>query len=588
MSQPQHDVVIVGAGISGSILANKLGQAGARVLLLDVGTAEYFTLDPADPLGTDRRQPLLNRLFASASRIPNAPYPNLAWAPMPMDDDLDAYYTGSAYTSQNPSGDHPPQFKSTYTRALGGTTYHWLGTMLRYLPSTFREQTLFGHSVDWPIDYQDLEDWYWKAENELGVSGDSDADLGSPRFGKPYPMPQILSTYMDQRFAARLTGMTFEGLPVQVQNTPQARNSVPFQDRPPCAGSSNCIPICPIQAKYDATVHLKRALQPELDPHNRPGSRPVELLKGAVVTRVLVSTEGNGSGAQVTGLQVLPADGGPAQTVTGSIYVLAAHAMENAKILLMSPWGEGGRTVANSSDCVGRYLMDHNIKIAVGMTDEPLYPFRGPLSTSGIETLRDGQFRRHRGAFRVEIQNVSANWGMNTPFSNVKDLVNQNLMGKDLYRQLGWDVNRTIQFDALIEPEPQHDSTIRPSKTELDERGVPRPEIHFVVDELTQRGAAAFERLAAQIFAAMGTRPGDYHFIDGFGGAGHVMGTHRMGNYPRESVTDSYGQTHDHANLWLTGSGLFPTVDSANPTETIVAVTLRTAERLIARLQGRA
>ena len=66
------------------------------------------------------------------------------------------------------------------------------------------------------------------------------------------------------------------------------------------------------------------------------------------------------------------------------------------------------------------------------------------------------------------------------------------------------------------------------------------------------------------------------------------MGTHRMGDDPGKSVTDSYGQTHDHANLWLTGSGLFPTVDSANPTETIVAITLRTAERLIARLRGEA
>ena len=62
------------------------------------------------------------------------------------------------------------------------------------------------------------------------------------------------------------------------------------------------------------------------------------------------------------------------------------------------------------------------------------------------------------------------------------------------------------------------------------------------------------------------------------------MGTLRMGDGPATSVTDRDGRTHDHPNLWLTGSGLFPTVDSANPTLTMAAVTLRQAERLIAAL----
>jgi choline dehydrogenase-like flavoprotein len=579
-----YDVVIVGAGVSGAILANKLGQAGARVLLMDVGEAMDFSLDPQNPMGTDHRQPLLDRFYASLSKVPNSPYRRLPWAPMPRSDEPNAYYTGPAYTRTAASGDAPPRYASTYTRGLGGTTYHWLGTMLRYLPSTFEERTAFGHSVDWPIGYMDLEDWYWQAERELGVSGDSSAELGSPRFGKAYPMPKILPSYTDQRFAARLQGMSFEGLPVVVESTPQARNSVPFDGRPPCAGSTNCVPICPIQAKYDATVHLKRALNPALDPEDRPGSRPVELLRGAVVTRVLIDAAGEGDGARVTGLSYLPARGGDPVTVEGRHYVLAAHGIETAKILLMSPWGDSGATVANSSDCVGRYLMDHNIKIAVGKIDEPLYPFRGPLSTSGIESLRDGPFRRHRGAFRVELQNVSANWGLNTPWSNLAELVNANVFGAELYERLGWEVNRTVQFEALIEPQPQHESTIRPSKTKLDDRGVPRPEINFVIDEFTLRGAEAFERLAVQMFAALGAKPGDYQLVDGFSGAGHVMGTFRMGVDPKQSVTDSYGRTHDHPNLWLTGSGLFPTVDSANPTETIVALTLRTAAKMIAEL----
>ena len=68
------------------------------------------------------------------------------------------------------------------------------------------------------------------------------------------------------------------------------------------------------------------------------------------------------------------------------------------------------------------------------------------------------------------------------------------------------------------------------------------------------------------------------------GGAGHLLGTYRMGDDPATSVTDSYGRTHDHPNLFLAGGGLFPTVGTANPTLTIVALALRAAEQIGADL----
>lgn len=574
------DVVLVGAGVAGGLLANKLGQAGLKVMLLDVGDKSYFSLDPDRPLGTDERQPLLDNFYGNTSAAPNSPYPNLRYAPMPYEENLGAYYTGPAYNPDNPSGNHPPQFKSSYTRTVGGTTYHWLGISLRYLPTTFKEKTIYGRGADWPLSYEDLEEWYWRAEVELGVAGNSDEDLGSPRYGRPFPMPEILPTYQDRRIAARVGSMTFDGLPVRVQATPQARNSLPYQNRPPCAGSANCIPICPIQAKWDATIPLKWALNPALDPHNRPGSRPVELRRGAVVTRLLVG-EGTPGAAPITGLVYKDGHTREEHTVRARAYVMCAHAMETAKILLMSPWGEQ-MTVANTSDAVGRYLMDHNIKITTAVIDEPIYPFRGPKATSGIETLRDGPFRRHRGAFRVEIQNVSANWALNTPYSNLRQLLNADLFGTELREQLAWDVTRTVQLDALVEPEGQWDSTIRPSKTQYDDLGVPRPEIHYRIDDYTVRGGDAFVALARRIYERLGAT--EVNVIPGFGGAGHVMGTLRMGNDPASSVTDRDGRTHDHPNLWLTGSGLFPTVDSANPTLTIAAVTLRQAAQLIAAL----
>ena len=92
--------------------------------------------------------------------------------------------------------------------------------------------------------------------------------------------------------------------------------------------------------------------------------------------------------------------------VKAKIYVIAANAIETPRLLLMSK--NGGRTnngVANSSDMVGRNLMDHPYYVAWGLlppTAKPVFPYRGPLITSGIGDLCDGPFRAKRAAFRVD------------------------------------------------------------------------------------------------------------------------------------------------------------------------------------------
>jgi choline dehydrogenase-like flavoprotein len=583
-SSPRYDAII----------ANKLGREGARVLLMDAGNELYFDLET----GLDRRQPLLDRFYEATARVPNSPYPNLKYAPMEFEDNLGTYYYGSAYSQNNPGAPQPSpamptggaygQFRSTYARIFGGTMYHWLGTCLRYLPSTFREKTLYGTGADWPISYQTLEPWYCLAEKEIGVSGDSRHDLGAPR-SEPYPMPAILPSYTDRVMSERLQGLTFEGMPVLVESTPQARNSIPYQDRPPCAGSTNCVPICPIQAKYDATVHLKRALNPRLDPEYAKysgRSRPVEYRKDAVVTKVGIDSSGRVSKVYwkhgPTGEDQPP--------IEAKLYVLATHGIEIPKILLNSASQQAGLAegAANSSGLVGRYLMDHCVRIAYGYADVPLYPFRGPLSTAGIESLRDGEFRRYRSAFRIEIEAIGANWALNAPFSSVGNFLNKGVIGKRLWQSVGWDVNRQVQLDALLEPVPNYDSRVTLAKDSsgnyvVDAIGVPRPRLDFVIDNHTVAGAQAFAQVADMIIQRMG---GDRAtVVDQWFGAGHVMGTFRMGDDPKQSVTDSYGKSWDHDNLYLTGSGMFPTVCSANPTLTIVAVTLRQVEHLKQRLQ---
>src|SRR5262249_32278918 len=138
--------------------------------------------------------------------------------------------------------------------------------------SDFRMKSVHGVGVDWPLSYSELEPWYGAAEREIGVAGVDSRDLGAPRSTR-YPMPPIPPTYLDKQWAAAAAKI---GL--RVVSTPQARNSVTRDGRPPCCGNNNCIPICPVGAKYDASVHVAKA--------EKLG---VRVLSSAVVHRISAS-----------------------------------------------------------------------------------------------------------------------------------------------------------------------------------------------------------------------------------------------------------------------------------------------------------
>lgn len=586
--QKPYDVVIIGAGISGAMLAYKLAQAGQRVLILEAGSGV-----PAN------RGDYMERFYLQLAKTPESPYPPDPNAARPTVLDIPHAWSDEQEGYLIQKG--PLPFSSTWERRGGGTTWHWLGTSLRLLPNDFRLYSAYGVGTpahDWPLGYDDLEPYYGLAEHEIGVAADvQDQEYLGLHFGtdpsKPYsyPMPGIVQSYLDQRIAARIGTMTLDGNPVTVSPTPQARNSRPFDDRRVCAGNTNCIPICPIQAKYDASIHLARAQNLGVEVWNR-----------TVADRVLADP----ATRQITGISYRRYEDpeGPVTgtgTVTARRYVLAAHAVEVPKLLLNSRTDAFPDGIANSSDQVGRNLMDHPIQLNWGLMPEPVYPFRGPLSTSGIESLRDGPFRRDRAAFRIEIGNEGWNWAAGDPWSTVNTMINGAHFGSDLRTKLHDQMTRTFRFGALVEQIGQAGNRVVPSPTETDHLGIPRPVITYDLAEYTKAGYVAANAAARTLFQRMGatdsTQPpspggastfeyppcsGQYFMVRG---AGHTMGTYRMGTDPKTSVVDARQRSHDHPNLFLLGSGVFPSVGTANPTLTIAALTLMAAETILSDLK---
>lgn len=528
MAEPlSAHVIVVGAGVAGMLAAYRLAQAGVHVIVLEAGPPVIRS----DAVANYRN---------AVAKTPESPYPDTAYAPRPTVLDLEGYYVQEG----------PDLFKSTYERRVGGTTWHWLGTSLRHLPNDFRMRSLYNVAEDWPISYDELEPWYLEAEQELGVAGDSSQDLGSPRSGS-YPMKALPLTFLDKQVT-----LAAHQLGLDVHVTPQARNSETFDGRPPCCGNASCVPICPIAAKYDAAVHVRKAQ-----------ALGVQVIDQAVVHQIEVDAEG-----LITGVR-FKRPNGDEQRAIGYIYVLAAHAIETPKILLSSRTDAMPNGVANSSDQVGRNLMDHPVQLSWALAQDPLYPYRSPLENAGIENFRDGDFRSERSAFRMAIGEDGWSFPGTTPTTLASELIAEGKRGKVLVEQMNAMVSRQFRFANLVEQMPNPENRIVPAFDRLDAIGIPRPRIHYQVDEFVRRGMAEARRISEQIFTAMGA----YRIEHGedFEGAGHVMGTYRMGSDPKSSVVNADQRSHDHPNLFLLGSGVFPTVGTANPTLTIAALALR-------------
>ncbi len=595
-----YDAVIIGAGISGSLMAKELTAQGLDVLILEAGLAQSLDLDGY--LAN------LQRYHAASAKVPNAPYVPNDNAPQPTVLDVvsnDPIADSRGYFVQN----GPLPFRSDYVRQAGGTTLHWLGTCLRMLPEDFLTKSLYGVGLDWPINYQDLKPWYAKAEREIGVSADIEDQLELQRLlgltgwldgSYVYPMHRIPQSHLDGVFAKAVAKLSIdfdgEDYPIRVTSTPQGRNSMPNGRYPGgyepvgavgnpdigqrCQGNSSCVPICPVQAKYNALKTLSVGL----------GTGRLDLVTQAVASSLVL--EEGGLVREVIYKAYESPDSPAFNTFRawGRVFILAAHAIENAKLMLSS--GLGG-------PAVGQNLMDHPVMLTWGLAGEYLGTFRGPGSTSGIETLRGGSFRKRRAPFRIEIDNWGWNWAANAPVSTVQDLVMRNEFGAELRSTLFDLVQRQVRLGFLMEvpPDPNNRVTINPGlRDRLDN---PRPVLSFDLSGYVKEGLAAAKRTSDLIFKTMGIddrtayTPGEAGFLrwEGqgytFQGAGHCIGGHIMGSDPHISVVDRDQRSWGHKNLWLVGCGNMVTEGTANPTLTMAALTLMASEQVMAEFKSR-
>jgi choline dehydrogenase-like flavoprotein len=414
-------------------------------------------------------------------------------------------------------------------------------------------------------------------------------------------MPQSM---VDQYFKEKLSGATVNlyggEYPLRVVSIPMGRNSTvnpkydggrgfhpesAVGDRDSgnrCQGNSNCLPLCPVQAKYNALKTLNAAsLHGNVDVRSQcVASRlRIDPVSGRVTAVEYKRYADPNDSAYETGV------------AQGTIVVLAANAIQNAVLMLASG-------VRDSSGQLGRNLMDHPYIAFFGLASRSVYPFRGPDTTSGVESLRDGRFREKHASFRASL----ANWGWGgEPGGSIALLLQQQCFGSNFRVQLKERLARMVKLGVMLEqlPDPSNRVTIDSAKT--DRLGDFLPVLNYSYADYTLEGAiAAMETVWPAITARAGITdqttfpspaPTGYQRVSHDGkdfnvmGSGHVVGTHRMGSTRDDSVVDRDLRSWHHNNLYSVGAGSMVTIGTANPTLTAVAITCRAADSILRDLR---
>jgi choline dehydrogenase-like flavoprotein len=538
------DVVIVGTGVVGCLIAQQALDAGLSVLMLEAGPR----VDRWRVVENFRNLPPSLRLFHW-----NAPYPPKPWAPH-----LETRTAKEQEQYLQLEGPNARAYLQGYVRYAGGATWHWAGICWRLTPEDMRLKSLYGVGRDWPFSHDVIEPYYTRAEYAIGVSGPSDPTLQWPPNGKrskPYPMGPIPFGPGEHRFTEAAARIGMINLPA-----PQARNSgVSYDGRPPCCGNNNCFPVCPIAAKYDAATALPK----------------IEAKGGKILANAVVYRIETGEKNSIEAVHFFDPDK-RSHRVTAKIFVIACNGIETPKLLLLSKDERNPNGVANSSDQVGRNMMDQPKLTAELELREPLWTGVGPVQSSSILNTTQGEFRgRHAGAmFRME---NFARSPLGAAAALKKGLVGKAL-DAEIRRLSACTARLTVEHEIL--PSANNRLTLSSQKDWL---GINKPNIHYDVGDYVRQSAKEYtvprlQQLAAELGATK------FQLSPEFLNSDHIMGGCVMGAERATAVVDADCRAHDHPNLFLPGGGAMPSATASNSTLTMAALALKAADAIANQL----
>ena len=454
---------------------------------------------------------------------------------------------------------------------VGGTMTIWGAWNWRFRPDEFKvlstEGPVPGASLaDWPIDYDELEPYYERAEWDYGVSGDASANRFGPPRKRGYPNPPVPDRTSSRRFALGATRLGYHPFP-----TPMAINSRPYGDRPASLLGGACSGYgCPMNAKGTSlSVAIPKAEATGLL-DLRPNSLAFEITLGRY--------------GQARSVRYLDQASRAEREVFARHIVVAGNAIGTPHLLLSSMSGPFPHGLANSSGLVGRNLMFHMVVQASYVIETPAHSYMGFETHQAIDDLHPSD--PDRGFVRGGVV-IEANFPHKQPLSFA-------INGHLGYGGRRWGAEfkeylrkfpRVAGVAALLEDLPMESNRVDLNPWVTDEYGLPAPRITHRQHPNDLAMAAWYEKRLAEIAEAAGAQeiwiPITVTADRPMRGGSHLMGTCRMGNDPERSVVDRWCRSHDVPNLWIVDGSVFPTSAGYNPTLTILANAYRVADHFV-------
>jgi choline dehydrogenase-like flavoprotein len=502
-------VVIIGSGAGGGTLGNELAQNGIKVVMLEAGkrhSLEDFTNDEWDS------------------------FTQLAWKDMRT--------TSGSWRVHHDF----PNLPAWIVKSVGGSTVHWAGASLRFQEHEFKTASTYGaikgaSLLDWPLTLKELEPYYARAEDKLGVTRTNNIP-GLPG---------------NNNFKVLASGAARLGYK-NVHTGRMAINSQPRHDRASCQQIGFCFQGCRSGAKW-STLYT-------------------EIPKGEDTGKLEVRPESHVSkiehdaSSKVTGVVYLDRDG-KEQRQKARIVCVAGNSLETPRLLLLSASGKFPDGLANSSGQVGRNYMRHMTASVYAVFDRPVRMWRG-TTMAGIvsDESRNDPKRGFVGGYEMETLSLGL------PF--MAAFLNPGSWGREFTTAL--DAYDSMAGMWLVgEDMPQASNRITLDPSAKDQWSLPVAHVHFDDHEndiaMRRHAHAAGQALYAAAGATRTFPTPPYPST-------HNLGTCRMSEKPQDGVCNTWGQTHDIKNLFISDGSQFTTGGAENPTLTIVTLAIRQAEHI--------
>ncbi len=549
------DAIVVGSGMSGGWAAKELTERGLKVLVLERGK----DIDPAKDY-TDMLNPWDKKHF---DKIPEEELKR----DYAVQGDVYAMYESTKHFWVKDS-EHPYEnaegksFKWRRGYHLGGRSIMWARMSYRLSDYDFGANLADGHGVDWPIRYADISPWYDKVETFAGISGNRD---GLPHLPDGQFLPPFEMTAVEKHLKASIESNydTRHMIIARSANLKTATQEHLDLGRGPCQSRNQCFHGCSFGAYFSSVSATLPAAK-------KTGN--LTIVTDAIVHSVDYDAKTN----RVTGVNVIDSKTKEKKLYTGKIIFLNASTIGSAMILLNSKSAKFPNGLANSSDQVGRNLMDHVSTtqltgIVPGYEDryvEGRRPTVAYIPHYGNITEKDKPYKR---GFAFQVYSGRDGWYGERPG-----------LGEEFRAANRKPGPWRLTLHAMGEVLPYEDNRVSLHKNKTDQWGLPIPFVdasmreneRLLMEHATRDGIEIMEKAGIKI-----DKKPDPKTVEptDMGNLIHEMGTARMGRDPKTSVLNGWNQSHDVPNLFITDGAFMTSSAVPNPSLTYMAFSARAA-----------